>query len=225
MEKFKVRLFIWCVLVLGILINFTSYIVQAEPVQWDSNGHWYEFIEAPSINWFEANSVANTKSFNGLQGHLVTIKSEEELQFIVDNVEIYVGCWIGAFQAEGSLEPDGGWMWITGEFWEYTNWAPGEPNNGGDEGENAAIFTNEPYWNDMNASFSENLIAGYVIEYEATQLERIETLEAQVEELIQQIMYLREYVKEHSHTYLTGEGRGHNNTKAVTGSALFPDTP
>ena len=126
--------------------------VHAEPIQWASNGHWYEIIDAPAINWFEANTVANCKSFNGLQGHLVTITSGAELQFLVDNFDnSLVSRWIGAHQPDGSPEPDGGWMWITGEFWGYTKWAPGEPNDAGGEGENAAIFTNEPNWNDLNA--------------------------------------------------------------------------
>jgi hypothetical protein len=31
------------------------------------------------------------------------------------------------------VEPDGGWQWVTGEAFSYTNWRLGEPNNNGDE--------------------------------------------------------------------------------------------
>ena len=34
-----------------------------------------------------------------------------------------------------------------------------------------------------------------------------------------------EKLREHNHLYLTGKGRGHNNTEAETGAALFPDDP
>jgi len=36
--------------------------------------------------------------------------------------------WIGGFQA-GGPEPAGGWQWVTGEKWGWTNWSPGEPND------------------------------------------------------------------------------------------------
>lgn len=37
--------------------------------------------------------------------------------------EISIGPFIGGYQAEGSAEPAGGWHWLSGEPWEYTNWA------------------------------------------------------------------------------------------------------
>ena len=39
------------------------------------------------------------------------------------------GLWIGLYQLPVSPEPDGGWVWISGDPVTYTNWAPGEPNN------------------------------------------------------------------------------------------------
>jgi hypothetical protein len=212
------KLIVLCVLVLGLLIHFTSLAAQAEPVQWVSNGHWYDVVDASAINWLEANAVASAKQFNGLKGHLVTITSEAENQFLVDSFGANLGDrWIGGFQAEGAPEPNGGWTWVTGEFWEYTNWSAGEPNNALG-GENAIIFTTEPMWNDKDASDNASWIPGYVIEYEPTLLERIEKLESQITDL-------QEDLDEHSHTYLTGKGTGHNNTEVETGPATFPATP
>ena len=54
--------------------------------------------------------------------------------------------------------------------------------------------------------------------YEPTLLERIEALESQITDL-------QKDLEEHSHTYLTGKGTGHNNTEAETGPATFPATP
>ena len=42
--------------------------------------------------------------------------------------------WLGGFQdltSPNYSEPSGGWTWVTGEPWSYTNWFPGEPNNTG----------------------------------------------------------------------------------------------
>jgi hypothetical protein len=34
-----------------------------------------------------------------------------------------------------------------------------------------------------------------------------------------------ESIREHTHLFLTGKGRGHNNTEAETGAAIYPDEP
>ncbi len=39
------------------------------------------------------------------------------------------GMWYGGFQPPGVTPPNSGWEWVTGEPWDYTNWAPGEPND------------------------------------------------------------------------------------------------
>ena len=49
----------------------------AAPVQWDGNGHYYEYIAAPNTGWEQDNAAANSLSFGGLYGHLVTITSAE----------------------------------------------------------------------------------------------------------------------------------------------------
>ena len=221
MEKDTGRLILLCVLVIGLLFQFTSLTAQAEPVRWVSNGHWYDVVDAPAINWFEANAVANAKQFNGLKGHLVTITSAAENKFIVDTfrADIIRYRWIGGFQAENAPEPNGGWTWVTGEFWQYNFWAAGQPDNfGGIENALILAFGESSLWNDLNASNNGVWIQGYVIEYEPTLLERIEELESK-------IMYLQEDLEQHSHTYLTGKGKGHNNTKAETGPATFPASP
>jgi hypothetical protein len=220
MQKDTKRLIFLFVLVIGLLFHFTSLTARAEPVQWVSNGHWYDVVDAPAINWLEANAVANAKQFNGLKGHLVTITTEAEKQFLVDSFGVNLGNrWIGGFQSEGATEPNDGWTWVTGEFWQYTYWAIGEPNNAGGN-ENALILVGGELslWNDLDASNNAYWIPGYVIEYEPTLLERVEELESQFKDL-------QKDLQQHSHTYLTGEGTGHNNTKAETGPPTFPSSP
>lgn len=51
---------------------------------------------------------------------------------------------------------------------------------------------------------------------------RLDQLETDLEELAETVEELREDFDDHSHTYLTGRGTGHNNTEAETGAPLLP---
>ncbi len=91
---------------------------------------------------------------------MVTLTSAEENTWVVENLADITG-WVGGFQPDGNPEPDGNWQWVTGETWDWTNWAAGEPNNQGNEG--FLIFMNVSQWND----WSNHVISGYIIEYES----------------------------------------------------------
>jgi hypothetical protein len=78
-----------------------------------------------------------------LGGHLASITSAAENAFVYSLVSpdptLWVlegatgngiGPWLGAFQPPGSPEPGGGYQWVDGEPFVYTNWAPWEPSNG-----------------------------------------------------------------------------------------------
>lgn len=136
----------------------------ATPVKWDVNGHWYELIAAPNITWTDASAQANDMS-----GYLATITSAEENAFVFS---LGVGSnpiWLGGFQQVDSLEPGGGWQWVSGEAWgEYTNWASGEPNNSTWGQENALVFWNgNGQWNDAPAEWAGYSGGGYVVEYDS----------------------------------------------------------
>ena len=68
----------------------------------------------------------------------MTVTSQAETDFLLSALgasEIQ-HAWTGAYQDRNApeySEPGGGWKWITGELWDYTNWEPasGEPNNVG----------------------------------------------------------------------------------------------
>ena len=76
-----------------------------------------------------------------LGGHLATISSAEENQFISSGV--HEDMWIG-FTDE---REEGVWEWVTGEDVEYTNWGSGEPNNSGNE--DYAHMSGYGQWNDL----------------------------------------------------------------------------
>ena len=142
-------------------------------VQNPANGHFYEAVTVTGpLGWDQARSDANSRSFRGVQGHLVTITSEEEDRFILEsfadelNRDADGHLWLGGFQPDGSAEPDGGWQWVTGEPFEYTNWGEGEPNDAGSSvgSEQCLQYldSTDPHWNDFPCG-AEDVV--YIVEY------------------------------------------------------------
>ena len=120
----------------------TATASASPPAAW-TNGHWYQIVEAPCLGWHEARAAAEAAG-----GHLATIGSIEEHQFIRD-LSPYFAVWIGLYQdrtAPDFSEPAGGWRWVTGEplaftvsrrcgfvdrlhqrfLFELAGWAPGD---------------------------------------------------------------------------------------------------
>lgn len=146
-------------------ILFAASALHAQPVQWITNGHYYEVVSSP-LAWESARSAAESMSWLGVPGHLVAVTSLEENLFLTQTFGAKLeGAWLGGFQPVGSPEPGGGWQWITGEAFDYTGWFPGEPNNIGNE--NVIIYAHDPQawgkpWNDTDGSIAQ---LAYVVEY------------------------------------------------------------
>jgi hypothetical protein len=139
----------------------------ADPTCWSVNDNCYDRIDVLDryIQWDSARVQAENRTYRGVPGHLTTITSEAEQSFILDSFGGTVfGRMLGGFQASGSIEPDGGWQWITGEPFVFTNWAAGQPDNaGGNEdvlywGDSAPPLA----WADGNRRVFR---PGYIIEY------------------------------------------------------------
>ena len=146
----------------------------ALPVQWGSasggNDHWYEVIAMGSpVSWDEAKALAESSTYLGLQGHLVTITSVAEDAFVLNFPSAGMAqTWLGGFQVPGASSPDAGWRWVTGEPWSYTNWGPGEPNDyyGFGSEEKLGLWTfpdGSLLWNDYLPN-EPNI--QYIVEYE-----------------------------------------------------------
>jgi hypothetical protein len=173
-----------------VALGFTSLAGNSAPVPW--NGHYYEFVSAPSIEWPDARAAADSSQYNGLPGHLVTVTSESENIFVaslIDGIISYPGdpstdsvleAWIGAFQDPGDeLDPGKGWTWVHGEgpippvsaSSPYANWFTGEPNDWmGLKEEYMAMWGNDGYGNTIGSFNDEGglwNITGYLVEYEA----------------------------------------------------------
>jgi len=119
-------------LLITVCILLWSCLAHSQPVEWPvsegGNGHYYQ-LDPSFRTWTEANSFANSEVWIGLNGHLVTITSVEESDWIFATIGPPAGFWTGGFQPPDAPEPDGDWRWVTGEPWAYTNWAASEPND------------------------------------------------------------------------------------------------
>ena len=101
-----------------------------QAVQWTQaeggNGNWYEAVDIDST-YHAARSYCED-----LGGHLVSLTSADEDTWVYTNLDGGDARWIGAYQDINSpeySEPNGGWGWVSGEAWSYTNWNGDGPDN------------------------------------------------------------------------------------------------
>ncbi len=148
------------VAVCGAVLRFTP---EAHAMPTEFNGHFYEVIFAqqvvippvigkdgvPVISWNTSNAAASTLSFMGATGHLATITSEEEDDFLKDLAQntpgafsnpitggfgsFTLGPWIGGFFDTNT----GLYTWVNNEGTIpvtngtsiYAGWIGNEPNS------------------------------------------------------------------------------------------------
>ena len=137
-------------------------------------GHYYEVVSGDNKNHADAITAAATRTFNGLNGYLATILTEEENRFIDSKISDR-SVWIGG-KYNGTV-----WQWITGpaeyriDFWTGTNpgsaisnvyaqWEPGQPD-GSDvclstnyDGGDADLLGN---WDDLTCTQTKKWIVEY----------------------------------------------------------------
>jgi hypothetical protein len=114
----------------------TTAALRLWPVDEGGNGHVYQAVtSADVIAWTSAERAATLAG-----GYLATITSQQENKFVFGLVGadpacwrtlgdvLYMGPWLGGYQPEGAPEPAGGWLWVTGEPFEYTAWLSVEPS-------------------------------------------------------------------------------------------------
>ena len=132
--------------------------------EYDSNqlyfdGHSYELVDL-DLSWNDARAYCIEQG-----GHLVTITSPEEQDFLANNFYDQK-LWIGAF------ESGTGWCWITGEAWSYENWRDGEPSGGE---ERCGCLWTDMEWNDIRNEDPGERIFAFICEYDG--LEDVYSLE------------------------------------------------
>jgi hypothetical protein len=122
------------------LLVFSGGAAQAAPILWSSgsggNDHYYDLILVPdpftgnNNAWSTDSAAASASVFNGVSGHLATVTSQAENDFLLSLVPGGLpdgaGAWLGGRAPQGWLEgPE------AGQPFTYTNWGGVEPNNAG----------------------------------------------------------------------------------------------
>jgi hypothetical protein len=146
---------VFIILCAWLLVFAAAATTTAMPVQWGDNGHWYEAISG-EFTWDEAKSHAESLTHNGMTGHLATLTSLEENEFV----------WLNRRGKHeyllGGERIDGDWTWVTGEIWTWDNWADGQGSN---PSEDKLNFMDRDHgsWNDCSNVGS---FPGFIVEYE-----------------------------------------------------------
>ena len=129
-------------------ISFYIYESEYKPVRTEVyNGHIYELYDY-EMSWSFAKDLCKN-----MGGHLVTINSADEQEFISQFINRggKASYWLGATDFQTA---DGLYHWVTEEPFEYTNWASGEPSSTGTSGTKEHFAEiRKSYsmkWNDVN---------------------------------------------------------------------------
>ncbi|RPH48861.1 MAG: PEP-CTERM sorting domain-containing protein [Desulfobacteraceae bacterium] len=156
----------------------------AEAIPTKFGDNYYEFIQVSdpftgtNNSWATASTNAANSVYNGLSGHLATVTSQAENDFLFSLIlpgsfTDFKGAWLGGKEPSGWLVgPEAGQNFI------YRNWGGLEPNNDGYAYMNIGGFAGGQYsgipsgtWADdsyeqgVPDSFADPVI-GYFVEYE-----------------------------------------------------------
>ena len=86
--------------------------------------HEYAAYDFPCRSWDISNDQIDGTWYPA------TITSSEEQDALIAGLRGIQGeYWLGGYQTGRGTDPADNWAWVTGETWDYKNWAPGEPND------------------------------------------------------------------------------------------------
>ncbi|XP_013393354.1 low affinity immunoglobulin epsilon Fc receptor isoform X1 [Lingula anatina] len=101
----------------------------------------YYYYVSSTLSWDDA---ANYCKKIHPQGHLATIQSQGENDFIAKLLPYGATSFLGGHDRVQENK----WQWENGETFNYTNWSPGEPNNGASREHCIIMYQNNKQWND-----------------------------------------------------------------------------
>jgi Concanavalin A-like lectin/glucanases superfamily/Lectin C-type domain len=141
-------------------------VISFNPVMNPNNNHCYAVI-FESKDWHNAKIASESLIYNKAQGHLATLTSALENDWVEDNVDFQgkPDLWIGGYQSPDGPEPAGGWLWVTGELWSFADWNPNEPNDAGNE-DHLSFRTSSMYTGNWNDNGSDKSFP-FIVEFDA----------------------------------------------------------
>lgn len=167
--SFVLGLTVSLMLIFGMYLETFAETTQSTDDTLSFNGHSYKVFNM-GLTWEEAREYCEN-----IGGHLVTITSKEENDFIAS---LLVGC---KYHIGGTdVEKEDAWEWITGELWEYTNWdnlGDLEPNNLNEQdylsiyGEEATIEGPNALGGWDDSRLIDQYVTGFICEWEEPVIE------------------------------------------------------
>lgn len=126
----------------------------------DGTKHCYRIYKGVPT-WVQARAFCEV-----LGGHLATLTSDEENQF-VHNFMLESG-FKTAYFGLSDENRSGDWIWVTGEPFEYTNWHKGEPSYSGREKYGMYFYKHtKGTWNDAHFyEYTEDPGCSYICEWD-----------------------------------------------------------
>jgi len=88
---------------------------------------YFEVVDA-DLQYYYAIDAADDRSFAGITGRIATVETAGVQTFLMSKFAEFTNLRVGGFQAPGSMEPTGGWSWVGGGEFTYTNWIAGQPD-------------------------------------------------------------------------------------------------
>lgn len=112
-----------CVTVTGVAANPTGAMAASKKKITGASeygNHYYKVYDS-GLSWEDAE-----KYCNAMGGHLVTITSQGEQNFVKKLISSHGrnSYWLGAH-----ADKKGNWKWVTREKFSYSNWQPGQPDD------------------------------------------------------------------------------------------------
>ena len=132
-----------------------------EPVFNPDTGNYYEIV-LKSLIWPDAKVEAENRLYDDVPGHLATISSQEENDFLYNLATPPCCTRTGYHIGLNDIAIEGAFEWVTGEPLEFTNWASGEPNDQGNAEDIAIMWWNNT-WDDARADYA---LPGFYVEYD-----------------------------------------------------------
>ncbi|XP_016398390.1 galactose-specific lectin nattectin-like [Sinocyclocheilus rhinocerous] len=104
--------------------NAEVNLVKRCPYGWTNFGvRCYKFF-SQEVNWITAE-----KNCQSLDANLASVHSKIEHDFLLSLLpSSSTHCWFGTHDGE----QEGQWLWTDGTPYDYTHWAPGQPDNTGE---------------------------------------------------------------------------------------------
>jgi len=117
------------------------------------------------ISWDLSNRLS--RRIHDGRGHLVTIQSKAETDFLCSVFGDINQCVLGGFQRSTVDETKKeqfslGWQWITGEPWDYVSWASARPDDGYGN-QDSLRFVGQGQWDDINRY---EKTSGFLVEWD-----------------------------------------------------------